>query len=116
MARPGCAPLGRSHWRAGDLAATARGLGRRVIAVVHKDDTEVTRHAQAVFPVQGEVREEFSPLLYHLFASYVASYVAARLGRSLFQTDRPELLKSVNEYYARLPHDAAYADRGSGRG
>jgi glucosamine--fructose-6-phosphate aminotransferase (isomerizing) len=110
------APPGRSHWRAGDLAATARGLGRRVIAVTHKDDTAVTRHAHAVFPVQGEVREEFSPLLYHLFASYVASYVAARLGRSLFQSDRPELLQSVDEYYARLQHDAAYPDRAGGRG
>ncbi len=48
----------------------------------------------AVLPVQGEVREEFSPLLYPLFANYVASYLAARLGRSLFQSDRPELLQS----------------------
>jgi len=102
------APPGRSHWRAGDLAATARGLGRRVIAVTHKGDTEVTRHAYAVLPVQGEVREEFSPLLYHLFANYVASYLAARLGRSLFQSDRPELLRSVDEYYASLQHDAAH--------
>ncbi len=102
------APPGRSHWRAGDLAATARGLGRRVIAVTHKGDTEVTRHAYAVLPVQGEVREEFSPLLYPLFANYVASYLAARLGRSLFQSDRPELLRSVDEYYASLQHDAAH--------
>jgi glutamine---fructose-6-phosphate transaminase (isomerizing) len=102
------APPGRSHWRAGDLAATARGLGRRVITVTHKDDTAVTRHAYAVLPVQGEVREEFSPLLYHLFASYVASYVAARLGRSLFQSDRPELLQSVDEYYASLRQEEGF--------
>lgn len=99
------APPGRSYWRAGDLAATARALGRRVIAVTHKDDTEVTRHAHSVLPVQGEAREEFSPLLYPLFASDVASYLAARLGRSLFQGDRPELLQSVNEYYASLQQD-----------
>ena len=100
------APPGRSHWRAGDLAATARGLGRRVIAVTHKDDTEVSRHAQVVLPVYGETREEFSPLVYHLFASYVASYAAERLGRSLFQTDRPELLRSLNEYFASLQEDS----------
>src|SRR5581483_3952687 len=100
------APPGRSHWRAGDLAATARALGRRVIAVTHRDDTEVTQHTHFVLPVHGEVREEFSPLLYHVFAGYVASYVAARLGRSLFQSDRPELLRSVNEYYANLQRDA----------
>jgi len=52
--------------------------------------------------------EEFSPLLYHLFAGYVASYVAARLGRSLFQSDRPDLLQSVNEYYASLQRDATH--------
>src|SRR5262249_37567097 len=96
-----------SHWRAGDLAATAHALGRRVIAVTHKDDTEVTRHAHAVLPVQGEVREEFSPLLYHLFADYVASYLAARLGRAVFQTDPHERARSVNEYYASLQRDAA---------
>ena len=101
------APPGRSHWRAGDLAATARGLGRRVIAVTHADDTEVSRHAHAVLSVYGEVREEFSPLLYHLFASYVAAYVAERLGRCLFQGDRPELLRSMNEYFANLKDDAA---------
>ena len=102
------APPGRSYWRAGDLAATACGLGRRVIAVTHKDDTEVTRHASVVLPIQGTVREEFSPVLYHLFASYVASYVAARLGRALFQSDRPDLLQSVEEYYASLQRDAAH--------
>ena len=94
------APPGRSHWRAESVAATARGLGRRVIAVTHKGDTQVARHAHLVLPVQGEVREEFSPLLYHLFASYVAAYVAERLGRCPFQSDRPELLRSVNEYFA----------------
>ncbi len=100
------APPGRSHWRAQSVAATARGLGRRVIAVTHKDDTEVTRHAHMVLPVQGEVREEFSPLLYHLFASYVAAHVAERLGRCPFQGDRPELLRSVNEYFASQRQDA----------
>ena len=102
------APPGRSYWRAGDLAATARALGRRIIAVTHKDDTEVTRHAHIVLPVHDEVREEFSPLLYHLFADYVASYVAERLGRALFQSDRPELLQSVNEYYASLQQEEGF--------
>ena len=100
------APPGRSHWRAQSVAATARGLGRRVIAVTHTDDTEVTRHAHMVLPVHGEVREEFSPLLYHLFASYVAAHVAERLGRCPFQSDRPELLRSVNEYFASQRQDA----------
>lgn len=81
------APPGRSHWRAVDLATAASGLGRRVIAVTHKDEVEVTRHAYAVLSVQGKMREEFSPLLYHLFASYIASYATEYLGRMLFQSD-----------------------------
>ena len=100
------APPGRSHWRAQSVAATARGLGRRVIAVTHEDDTEVTRHAHMVLPVQGEVREEFSPLIYHLFASYVAAHVAERLGRCPFQSDRPELLRLIDEYFASQRQDA----------
>ena len=101
------APPGRSHWRAGEVAATARGLGRRVIAVAHPDDSEVTRHVHAVLPVPGETREGFSPLVYHVFASHVAAAVAERLGRSLFQSDRPELLRSLNEYYANLKQGPA---------
>ena len=75
--------------------------------MTHTDDTEVSRHAHVVLPVQGKVREEFSPLVYHLFASYVAAAVAERLERSLFQSDRPELLQSLNEYFASLKQDAA---------
>jgi len=61
-----------------------------------------------VLPVHGAVREEFSPVLYHLFANYVASYVTARLGRALFQSDRPELLQSVDEYYANLQQEEGF--------
>ena len=100
------APPGRSHWRAESAAATARGLGRRVIVVAHRDDTQVSRHAHIVLPVHGEVREEFSPVLYHLFASYVAAHVAERLDRCPFQSDRPELLRSINEYFASQRQDA----------
>ena len=100
------APPSRSHWRSQSVAATARGLGRRVIVVAHRDDTQVTRHAHIVLPIHGEVREEFSPLLYHLFASYVAAHVAERLGRCPFQSDRPELLRSINEYFASQRQDA----------
>jgi glucosamine--fructose-6-phosphate aminotransferase (isomerizing) len=83
------APPGRSHWRAADVAALARRQGRQVIAVTRDDDTEVTASASVHLPVQGRVREEFSPLLYHVFAGYVASYLAQRLQRLPFQADRP---------------------------
>jgi len=56
------------------------------------------------------VREEFSLLLYYLslcHPNYIASYIAARLGQSLFQGDRLEFLQSVNEYYASLQQEDA---------
>jgi glucosamine--fructose-6-phosphate aminotransferase (isomerizing) len=83
------APPGRSHWRAVELAAAARRLGRRVIAVTHRDDGDVAPHAHFVLSVHGDAREELSPLLYHLFASRVASHVGERLGRLPFQLDGP---------------------------
>ena len=95
FARPFDMPLfviaapGRSHWHAGDLVARARALGRRVIAVTHHADAEVTRHADSVLPVRGDVREELSPLAYHLFAGNVAARVARKLGRLPFQASLP---------------------------
>lgn len=83
------APPGRSHWRAAELAALARRQGRQVIAITDAADTGVTASASAQLPVQGQVREEFSPLLYHVFAGYLASYLAERLRRLPFQADRP---------------------------
>jgi len=75
------APPGRSHWRAAELAAEARRQGRLVVAVTDAADTGVAARASAHLPVHGQVREEFSPLLYHVFASYLASYLAGRLRR-----------------------------------
>jgi glucosamine--fructose-6-phosphate aminotransferase (isomerizing) len=75
------APPGRSHWRAAELAALARRQGRLVVAVTDAADTAVAACASAHLPVHGQVREEFSPLLYHVFAGYLGSYLAARLRR-----------------------------------
>lgn len=95
------APPGPAHRRAGEIAAAARGLGRRVVAVTPAEDVHVARHAAAVLPVWGAPREEFSPLLYHLFAGAVAAALAALLGRSPFQSDRPALRAGMDAYLAR---------------
>ena len=80
------APPGRSHWRAVTLAAMAQGSGTPGRRGDHpSDNDEITRHAGFVLPVLGEVREEFSPLVYHVFACYLASYSATQLGRWPFQ-------------------------------
>jgi glucosamine--fructose-6-phosphate aminotransferase (isomerizing) len=83
------APPGRSHWRAVELAKTARQLGRRIGAVVQSDDREIAPFADFVFPVMGPVREEFSPLVYHIASDLFAAYLTEKLGRKLFQTDNP---------------------------
>lgn len=89
------APPGRSYWRALDLAKTAKSLGRRIVAVVHESDDQIAPLADFVFPVVGEVREEFSPLVYHVSANLFASYLAESLGRMLFQTDNPVVLATM---------------------
>jgi glucosamine--fructose-6-phosphate aminotransferase (isomerizing) len=83
------APPGRSHWRAVELAALARDLGRRVAAVVRAGDEEIARSADRVFPVAGDVREEFTPLVYHIGADLFAAFLAERLGRLPFQASAP---------------------------
>lgn len=83
------APPGRSHWRAVELAKMAKDLGRRVMAIVRDGDEEVAQRADWVLPVMGEVREEFTPLVYHIGADLFASFLAERLGRLPFQADNP---------------------------
>ncbi|ARF53276.1 hypothetical protein B1H19_03045 [Streptomyces gilvosporeus] len=80
---------GRAHSLAGAVAARATALGRQVIAVVPAEDTVVTPYAHTVLPVYGTTREEFSPLLYGLFAPYTAAFLAERLGRLPFRAGCP---------------------------
>ncbi len=79
------APPGRSHWRAVQLAASATERGRRVIAVTQDGDAAMARHAWTVLPVAGDICEELSPLLYHVFAASLACHVARQLGRAPFR-------------------------------
>lgn len=94
------APPGRSHARAVELAAEARTLGRRLIAVLRAGDEAIARHAEFIFPVEGDVREAFSPLVYHLFAGLFAAHLATALNRAPFQSDRPRFQAAVDNYYA----------------
>jgi glucosamine--fructose-6-phosphate aminotransferase (isomerizing) len=82
------APPGRSRWRAVKIAELAKQLGRRVAVVAQGKDAEITRHADFTFPISGEVREEFSPLVYHISANFFAAYLTKNLGRMLFRSDQ----------------------------
>jgi glucosamine--fructose-6-phosphate aminotransferase (isomerizing) len=77
------APPGRSLRQAALVAAAAHELGLLIIAVVDDGDQEISSHANSVIRVQGAVPEEFSPLLYHVFAGYLAAFVGEALGREL---------------------------------
>jgi len=79
------APPGPTHPRAVQVARHARSLGRYVIAVTTADDDDLTMHAHTVLPVHGHPREEFSPLLYGLFAAHLAGGLAQHLKRQPFQ-------------------------------
>lgn len=91
------APPGRSHRRAGHVVAAARRLGRRVIVVAQEHDAALARHAHAVLPVPASVPEEFSPLLYHVFAGYTAAVAAQLRGRMAFQDDPGDLPSTLEE-------------------
>ena len=80
------APPGRSRWRASQLVERAASLGRRVVAVAPAADEELAASAWRTLPVAAaDVPEELSALVYHVFASYVASALAETLGRHPFQ-------------------------------
>jgi glucosamine--fructose-6-phosphate aminotransferase (isomerizing) len=83
------APVGRSRWRALDTAGMAVTLGRRVVVIAQEGDDEMARHGEFLWPVRGEIREAFSPLLYHIGADLFASYLTRQLGRMIFQRDHP---------------------------
>jgi glutamine---fructose-6-phosphate transaminase (isomerizing) len=75
---------GNPRPRALTVAAAAADQGRQVVTVA-PDDDEIASHARFILPVHDTVREEFSPLHYHVFAGYLASYSATQLGRLPFQ-------------------------------
>ena len=82
------APVGRSFRRAADFVAMAGAIGKRVIVVTPEAEADSMGRPFEILPVCGVAREEFSPLLYHLFASHFAFHLSRHLGRCLFQSDR----------------------------
>ncbi|WP_329431236.1 SIS domain-containing protein (plasmid) [Streptosporangium sp. NBC_01495] len=80
---------GRSRDRALQVATRAHGYGRTVIAVAGDGDRGLAEAANVVLPLHGTVREEFSALVSHLFAGPLACFVAERLERLPFATNRP---------------------------
>ncbi len=91
------APPGRSYGRAVALTKTAKAIGHSVIAIVQDDDQEIAPLADFVLPVVGNVREEFSPLVYHLASNFIASFWAEALGRMLFHSDDAAYMQAARQ-------------------
>jgi glucosamine--fructose-6-phosphate aminotransferase (isomerizing) len=94
------APPGKSHWRAAKLAKAAQYYGRRVVAIIKDGDNEITQNSDFTFPIFGEMREEFSPLIYHTTVNFFATYLTANLDRKPFQGDKPKIRQKYEEINA----------------
>jgi len=76
---------GRSTSRAREVAVAARTIGRRVAAIVPREESVIAAEAEVVLPVQAQVREAFSPILYGLTGMLFAAYRAQLLGAPYFR-------------------------------
>jgi glutamine---fructose-6-phosphate transaminase (isomerizing) len=77
---------GKSSGLSWDVAHQAANLGRTVIFVGDREIGEKAKFSRVILPVNNHIREELSPLVLHLFASYVGAFLAEDLNRGLFQS------------------------------
>jgi glutamine---fructose-6-phosphate transaminase (isomerizing) len=78
-------PGGRGHGRVAELMEPARRIKRFVVAIVPLGDMAIAPHADAVLPVQGAVREAFTPLVYGLPGALFAAQLCTVLGTTPFK-------------------------------
>ncbi len=86
------APPGKGYWRAAKLAQGVKLLGHPLIAVVDENDETISKLADVVLPVRGQVEEMFSPLLYYVPGTVLAYELAEALGRKMFMTDNEKMM------------------------
>ena len=87
---------GKSHWRAVEIANYGKALGKRVMVVATENDDIFNEDFNFSVPLPGNVREEFSPLYYHLISDFLAGYLAEELGRKLFRSDQNRTSTTVS--------------------
>jgi glutamine---fructose-6-phosphate transaminase (isomerizing) len=79
-------PAGRGHARAAELVEMMKTVGRTVIAVAPEGDAAVTRSADWVLPVVGEVSEIFSPMVYPVAAELFSAHLSQAVGEPPFRS------------------------------
>ena len=77
---------GRDLSRATEVAAAAKAIGRRVVAVAPADASSLREVAGHLFPLADGVPEMFSPLLAAIPGALFAAYRAEVLGETFFRT------------------------------
>ena len=78
-------PGGRGHARAAELVEMMKTVGRTVIAVAPEGDVAVTKSADWVLPVVGEVSEIFSPMVYPVAAELFSAHLSQVVGEPPFR-------------------------------
>ena len=84
------APPGKGFWRAEKLANYVTMLQHPLLAVSSKADEAISTKAKYHFPICGEVREAFSPLVTHIAADLFACFLAEEAGRLPFMLDNED--------------------------
>jgi glucosamine--fructose-6-phosphate aminotransferase (isomerizing) len=79
-------PPGNSHTRASELIEPMQRVGRVIIGVVSEDEKEITGQADWSFPIVGQIREIFSPLVYSVVGEIFAAYFTDVINASYFRT------------------------------
>jgi len=96
------APPGKGYWRAVELAKSIKDLGHPLIAIVNENDRDIQIIADVIFPVKGQVREAFSPLLYYISGTTFAYALAKTLGRSMFMADNEKVMRFREEMQRQI--------------
>ncbi len=71
--------------RMAEVARAAQSIGRRTVAVLPAEETEIRQYIQHVLPIPGQVRECFAPLVYSVPGELLAAERAAALGVPYFR-------------------------------
>ncbi len=80
-------PAGRTSRRATELAGESVQLGRRTVLLAPAAAELPNASPLLHLPAPAGIREEFTPLVFHVALTALAAALAVRLGRSPFQAD-----------------------------
>ena len=94
------APPGNSRWRAEEIAEMVKSYGHKTAVIAAEGDHSIMQYAHYMFPVTGYVREEYSPIIYHIGSDLLAFYLTIAQNKRLFQSDNMEF-QILNQAYQK---------------